>query len=119
MELVAADAKAFKQAIDAIVNLVDEGTFEITAKGMHLRAMDPSQIAMVDFLLPAEAFAKFTVPNEVASLGVNMVDLSKVLARARSDEKLSISLDEKASKFVLDFSGKSKRSFKMPLMDLS
>ncbi|MEW5956007.1 MAG: hypothetical protein AB1626_05745, partial [Candidatus Micrarchaeota archaeon] len=53
------------------------------------------------------------------SLGVNMVDLSKVLARARSDEKLSISLDEKASKFVLDFSGKSTRSFKMPLMDLS
>jgi len=48
-----------------------------------------------------------------------MVDFSKILARARSDEKLALSLDEKASKFVLDFSGKSKRSFKMPLIDIT
>ncbi|MGB9577226.1 MAG: proliferating cell nuclear antigen (pcna) [Candidatus Micrarchaeia archaeon] len=119
MEIVADDAKAFKQAIDAIVNLVDEGTFEVSGQGMHLRSMDPSQIAMVDFILPKDAFSKLEVPGEAASLSVNLVDLSKILARARSDEKLVISLDEKENKFVLEFIGKSKRYFRVPLMDLN
>ncbi|HII38943.1 TPA: proliferating cell nuclear antigen (pcna) [Candidatus Micrarchaeota archaeon] len=119
MELVAANAKEFKQAIEAIVNLVDEGTFEVSSKGLHLRAMDPSQIAMVDFLLPKEAFATFDATEEITSLGINIVDFSKILARARSDEKLSISLEEKANKFVLEFNGKSKRSFKIPLIEIS
>jgi len=49
---------------------------------------------------------------------LNLVDLSKVLARSRSDENLKISLDEKESRLSLEFTGKSKRHFKLPLLDL-
>lgn len=118
MEIVAEDARSFKQAIDAIVNLVDEGSFEISPEGVRLRTMDPSQIAMVDFHLPKDAFSKIEVAD-AAAFGVNLVDFSKILARARSDEKLTLSLDEKENKFVLEFMGKSKRHFRMPLIDLN
>lgn len=118
MELVIEDAKEFKQCIGAIVNLIDEGVFEVSKEGMRLRSMDASQIAMVDFALPKGAFSKVDSP-EKASIGLNLVDLTKILSRAREGEQLSMSLDEKESRLLLKFSGgQSKRSFKMPLLDV-
>ena len=117
MEFVVGDARFFKQCTDAISNLIDEGTFEATSKGLSLRSMDPSQIAMVDFTLPADAFEKFSVEDK-SSVGINLVDWGKVLARSRSGEKLSVSLEERESKCVLEFTGDSKRNFRMPLLDL-
>ena len=61
MKLVISDAKQFKQSIEAVVNLVDEGLFEVNENGLHLRAMDPSQIAMVDYLMPKAVFKEFEV----------------------------------------------------------
>ncbi|MFA4946532.1 MAG: proliferating cell nuclear antigen (pcna) [Candidatus Micrarchaeia archaeon] len=117
MELVLDDAKEFKQCIDAITNLIDEGVFEVSKDGLCLRSMDPSQIAMVDFTLPAEAFSKANV-TEKSSIGLNLADLNKILSRARAGEKLSLGLDEKESRLLLKFSGgQSKRSFKMPLLE--
>ena len=120
MELVLEDAKFFKSCVDAIVNLVDEGNFEVSSKGVHLRTMDPSQIAMVDFSLPSDAFKKFEVAEGSATLGVNLADLSKILARTRAAEKLTLILDERESnKLQLEFSGDNKRTFKLPLLDLA
>ncbi|MEM0475911.1 MAG: DNA polymerase sliding clamp, partial [Candidatus Norongarragalinales archaeon] len=116
MELVIDDAKYFKSCVDAIVNLVDEGTFEISADGVTLRTMDPSQIAMVDFSLPKEAFAKLDCDAK-RTVCVNLVDLNKILSRSRPQEKLSIKLDEKESRLILEFRGESKRHFKLPLLE--
>ncbi len=119
MELSIEDAKFFKQCVDAIVNLVDEGTFEAGSHGLRLRTMDPSQIALVDFSLPKEAFQKFEFEGS-ANLGVSLSDLSKVLGRARAGESLTLSLkQEESNKLFLEFKGESKRDFKMPLLDLS
>jgi proliferating cell nuclear antigen len=116
MELVIEDAKYFKSCVDAIVNLVDEGTFEISADGVTLRTMDPSQIAMIDFSLPKDAFTKIDVEGK-RTVCVNLVDLNKILSRSRPQDKLSIKLDEKESRLVLEFRGESKRHFKLPLLE--
>jgi proliferating cell nuclear antigen len=119
MELVLEDAKFFKSCMDAIVNLVDEGSFEVSKSGLHLRTMDPSQIAMVDFTMAGDAFKKLSVDGP-ATLGINLIDLSKILSRARPSEKLSLVLDEKeANKLSLEFLGANKRTFKLPLLDLA
>ncbi len=118
MKAVVEDARFFKSCMDAIVNLVDEGVFRISSSGMHLRTMDPSQIAMIDFSLPRDAFSSLEVDGE-AVVGLSLVDLSKILARTRAGEKLAVSLDEKASRLVLEFTGESKRSFRLPLLELS
>jgi len=80
--------------------------------------MDPSQIAMIDFTLPKSAFSKIDV-EEKANVGVNLADLSKILARTRAGEKLTVSVDEKDSKLLLEFSGHSRRHFKLPLLESS
>ncbi|MFH0922658.1 MAG: proliferating cell nuclear antigen (pcna) [Candidatus Micrarchaeota archaeon] len=118
MELVVDDALFFKKCIDAVSSLVDEGTFEVSSDGLKLRTMDPSQIAMVDFHMPKSAFSRIDVA-EKTHIGVNLVDLSKILARSKPEEKLSIRLEEKESRLVLEFSGHSKRHFRLPLLDSS
>ena len=42
-----ADAKILRDAFTAISTLVNKATFNITADGISLRAMDPSRVAMV------------------------------------------------------------------------
>ncbi len=119
MKLVIGDAKQFKQCIEAVVNLVDEGQFEINENGMHLRSMDPSQIAMIDFLLPKAAFNEFDVSDQ-STLSLNLVDFLKILARSRNDEQLHLTVEEKESKCVLEFiSPNGKRNIRLPLMDLN
>ncbi|MFH1257305.1 MAG: proliferating cell nuclear antigen (pcna) [Candidatus Micrarchaeota archaeon] len=119
MEFSFKDARFFKQCIDAVGNLIDEGSFEITKEGLHLRSLDPSQIAMVDFKLPkGHAFASFDI-DESRTLSLNLQDLSKVVARSKAGEKLSVIFDEKeGNRMQLDFGGDAKRAFKLPLLDL-
>jgi proliferating cell nuclear antigen len=115
MEFELDDAKSFKQCVDAIVNLVDEGSFQASKEGLRLRMMDPSQIALVDLELPKEAFSKYRA-DDSSFVGLDLVDFSKILSRSRHNEKLAVSLEE--NKLLLEFSGESKRSFKVPLLDL-
>ncbi|MFH1106355.1 MAG: proliferating cell nuclear antigen (pcna) [Candidatus Micrarchaeota archaeon] len=119
MEITFKDAKFFKQCVDAIANLVDEGSFEISSTGIHLRSLDPSQISMVDFQLPkGPSFSGFEVEG-VRNIALNLVDLSKILARSRPNEKLSVKLDdEERNKVLFEFTAESKRSFRLPLLDL-
>jgi proliferating cell nuclear antigen len=119
MEFSFKDAKFFKQCIDAVGSLIDEGSFEITKEGLHLRSLDPSQIAMVDFkLAKGHAFHSFDV-EEPRNLSINLLDLSKIISRSKGSEKVSIMFDEKeGNKLNIEFSGDAKRSFKLPLLDL-
>ncbi len=113
--MVIQEAPALKSAIDSIVCLVEEGQFELTKDGMNLKAMDPSQISMVSFSMPKEAFVEYNVPEEM-KLGVDIGQLSSVLARGKRGEKAELSTEE--GRLVVRFSGeKHKRTFKVPLIE--
>ncbi|MFA5106528.1 MAG: proliferating cell nuclear antigen (pcna) [Candidatus Micrarchaeia archaeon] len=111
------NAKDWKSAVDAIVNLIDEGQFEINQDGISLRAMDPSQIAMVSFTMPKKAFVQFEA-KATSKVGLNFTNLSKILARTRDGEQLGISAED--NKVALKFaSNGKKRTFKVPMIDLA
>lgn len=115
VEIEIDDAKYWRSCVDSIVNLIDEGNFEIDANGISLRAMDPSQIAMVCFSIPKTAFSKYKVAGPTR-IGVNFDSMSKILSRSRGQEKLRMGVEE--NKLVLEFIGEGKRSFKLPLLEL-
>ncbi len=115
MKLVIQDAPALKSAIDSIVCLVEEGQFEVKADGLHLKAMDPSQISMVSFTMPKEAFVEYSLPEEM-KIGVDISQLSNVLSRGKKGEKAELSIEE--GRLVVKFFGeKHKRTFKVPLIE--
>jgi proliferating cell nuclear antigen PCNA len=110
------NAREFKSAIEALSNLIDEGSFSIKKEGLGLHALDPSQIAMVVFTMPSKAFAEYQIES-AQNIGLNLDNLNKILSRGTS-EKLSI-YDED-NRVVIQFSeGKSKKVFKVPLIDIS
>ncbi|MFH0885242.1 MAG: proliferating cell nuclear antigen (pcna) [Candidatus Micrarchaeota archaeon] len=115
MRLVVQDAPALKSAVDSIVCLVEEGQFEVKADGLHLKAMDPSQISMISFTMPKEAFIEYSAPEEM-KIGTDIGQLSNVLARGKKGEKAELSVEE--GRLVVRFFGdKHKRTFKVPLIE--
>ncbi len=115
MKLVVQDAPALKSAIDSIVCLVEEGQFELGKNGLNLKAMDPSQISMVSFRMPKEAFVEYNVPEEM-KLGVDISQLANVLSRGKKGERAELSIEE--GRLVVRFTGeKHKRTFKVPLIE--
>ncbi|MDE1869621.1 MAG: proliferating cell nuclear antigen (pcna) [Candidatus Micrarchaeota archaeon] len=110
------NAKYWRDCVEAIVNLVDEGSFNISAEGITLKAMDPSGISMVSFFIPSKAFGKFNV-EKGASVGLNLDNLNKVLSRTRDNEALTIKENE--GKLSLEFVGQgSRRRYKLPMIDV-
>lgn len=107
------DTKAWKSSIDAIAALIDEGTLQIGKNGLKLRAMDPSQIALVDFELPASSFEKYEVEKEI-DIGVDFSELSKITKRARAEDKIELSLDNRLN---MNFIGETKRRFNIGIIE--
>jgi len=109
------EAPALKAAIDAVVCLVEEGQFEVKQDGLYLKAMDPSQIAMVSFSMPKEAFLEYSVPEET-KIGVDINQLANVLSRGKRGEKAELTTEE--GRLVVKFFGeKHRRTFKVPLIE--
>ena len=117
-EIILDDAKLWKKSLDAIVNLVKEGMFEFDNDGIRLIAMDPSQISMLVFNLPASAFSKYEVP-EKAKLGINIEEFSKIMGRMRLKEKMVLKHDGSNKLDVTFIAEKNRRSFKVPIIDVT
>ncbi|MBN2517497.1 MAG: proliferating cell nuclear antigen (pcna) [Candidatus Altiarchaeota archaeon] len=114
LKLTISDANAWKRSVDAIAALIDEGTFEFEEKGMALKAMDPSQIAMVDFEMPKGAFKDYS-SSAKQSMGIDFSELSRVMRRARAEDVIKMEL--KGNKLDVHFDGKTSRKFVLPLID--
>jgi len=114
-ELGVDDVKFLRGCMDAIVNLVEEGTLEIGENAISVKAMDPSQIAMVAFSAPKDAFSGYKVSG-TSKVGVNFADLGKILGRGRAKDKLTMKQQE--NKLLLEFTGAgAKRHFSLPLLE--
>ncbi len=110
------DAKYWKNCVDSIVSLVDEGSFVLTKEGITLKAMDPSGISMVSFSIPNKAFSKYDVDKQT-SIGLNLDNLSKILSSARSGEQLL--MKDASNKLSMEFIGEhSRRRYKLPMIDV-
>lgn len=116
MKIIMEEAPALKDAIEAVVNLVEEGVFEMGEEGMSLKAMDPSQISMISFNMPKGMFSDYTL-GDSRRIGIDISKLSKVLSRGNSGESVEMLVDE--GRLHITFRGKKrKRVFKLPLLDL-
>lgn len=110
------DTKSWRNSIGAIAALIDEGTFQIDESGIKLRAMDPSQIALVDFILPGKGFEKFEVQKPV-SIGVDLIELSKITNRSKPEDKIELSFD--GSRLKMIFRGDTTRTFSLSVIEAS
>lgn len=111
------DAKTWQTLISAISAFVDEANFEISTKGITLRAMDPSRIAMVDFELPKSAFSHFECDEE-SQIGINLDEMEKIVRRAGSGNSLELGVDREKNQLQITLEGRTRRSFSIALIEL-
>ncbi|MFA5931288.1 MAG: hypothetical protein WC821_03170 [archaeon] len=105
----------FRSAVDSISSFIPEGNFRFTDKGIFFKAVDPSQVVLVDYFVDKKCFDKYLVePNFV---GVDVIELNKILQRALPDDKLV--LDVSDAELKIRFESDLKRNFRLPLIDVS
>jgi len=118
LKLVLEKAQDFQKSIDAIAVLIDEAEFVIDENGLALKATDPSQISMVDFVLEKSAFKEFDV-SQKTKIGLDLDYARQVVSRAKPDDELTLELDQSKSRLNIMFKGTSTRKFNLPLIDIS
>ena len=109
------DPKLFSNLINIISELVTEVRLKITKEGMSLVALDPANVAMVHFSMPAELFSKFEVEKDEV-LGVNLDNLNAVLRRCGMGSSLTLAREENTLK--LSIHDKIKRDFTLALISI-
>jgi len=108
------EAKEFQHAIKAISNFISEGNFRFNDFGLSFRALDQSQVVLVDFSMKKELFEKFDL--EPTLIGLDLQELNKVCRRMQPNDSLELKLND--SMLLLRIKNETEREFSLPLLDL-
>jgi len=107
--------RIFSDIIGIISELVNEVKIRVNkTEGMSIVAIDPANVAMVIFKLPASSFSQLEVEDE--SLGVSLESFKAVLKRCSFGSSLLMKTEENILKLEID--DKIKREFNLALIDL-
>jgi len=107
--------RIFSDIIGIISELVAEVKIKVNkTEGMSIAAIDPANVAMVSFRLPASAFSQLEVEDE--AIGVNLESLKAVLKRCSFGSSLLMKTEDNFLK--LEINDKTKREFTLALIDL-
>jgi proliferating cell nuclear antigen len=88
-----------KGIIDVTSPLVNEVKFNITQKGISLRAVDPAHVAMVDLQINDKAFEEYKA-NDM-ELGIDMDKLGSIMRLASSGDTVTLEYDEESNKLIV------------------
>ena len=99
--MVSAKVKSdvLKGIIDVTSPLVNEVKFNVTAKGISLRAVDPAHVAMVDLEVDSKAFEEFKADN--MELGIDVDKLSGIMRLSSSEDMVSLDYDEESNRLIV------------------
>lgn len=115
-KLVMKNPKLWKTCVSAASALVQEAAFVVSPKGLKMKAMDPSHIALIDIDLPAGAFEGFEVEKPTI-IGVSLAEMNRIVSRAKPDDELTIEFDE-TNRLTLTLGGPPERHFSTPVIDV-
>lgn len=113
IKLQLSDPQVFSEAIGAVSKLVDEVTIKITPTHLEIVAMDPANVAMVVLKMESRAFLEY---RGEGSFAIKLASLKQVLARKEKEGFASLTVENNQLKVVL--SGKTKKEFTLPLIEL-
>ena len=105
---------SFSKVIEIISELVTEVRIKVNESGMSITAMDPANVAMVNFKIPKSAFSQFESGEEV--LGVNLDNLKQILKRCSSSS--SLSMEKKDNLLSIQIQDRIKRNFTLNLIEI-
>jgi len=106
--------KILSDIITIISELVTEVRIKVNAEGLSIIAIDPANVALVSFKLPASSFSSFEASEEI--LGVSLDSLKNVLRRCSPGSSLILQTEDNTLK--IEIHDKIKRVFKLALINI-
>jgi proliferating cell nuclear antigen len=92
-------SEVLKGIIDVISPLVNEVKFNISPKGISLRAVDPAHVAMVDLQIKNKAFEEYKADE--MELGIDMDKLGGIMRLSSAGDIVSLEYDEEANRLIV------------------
>ena len=117
MKLVLAEPRLLKESVNVISDLVNEVTLKVDQDKIEIIAIDPANVAMIDFKLLSSAFVEYTV-EKPHDLAINFDHLKSVLKRAKPTDTVTLNLDEDKNRLNISLRGTSARQFNIPLINI-
>lgn len=102
-------ARDYTVILKTVAELVDETSIQVDSEGVHIKALDPSRIAMLMVNIPPEAFHEFKV-DESISVGLVVSNLTKILRNLRTSDKMVVAANEEYIEIIIE--GTSPRRYK-------
>jgi proliferating cell nuclear antigen len=106
--------KLLSDAISVISELVTEVKIKVGKEGMSIIAVDPANVALVSFMLPAAAFSALEADNE--TIGISLENFKSVLRRSNSGSSVIMQTDENGLR--VEIHDKIKRIFNIALINI-
>jgi len=109
-----------KKTLEAIKDLINEGTWDCSASGISLQAMDNSHVSLVALNLKSDGFDRFRCDRNL-SMGMNLGSMAKILKCSENNDVVTIKAQDDADTvtFVFESANQEKVSdFEMKLMNL-
>ena len=115
MKLKLDNPKIFSEIIGIISEMVLEVRIKVDNEGLSISAIDPANVAMILFKLPADAFSELEVEKEEI-LGVSLDNLKAVLRRVKAGSVLVMEKEENMLKIIIQ--DKIRKEFSLALIDV-
>lgn len=115
MQLKLDNPKILADIVSIISELVTEVKLKITKEGLSVTAIDPANVAMIYFKIPADLFSQFELQNDEI-LGINLENLKAVLRRCQMGSSLTLSKQDNT--LQMGIQDKIRRDFTLSLIDL-
>ena len=106
------ESEKLKEMIEAVSSIVDEGKLNLSSDGISIRAVDPSNVAMVSLNLSSSAFEEFNASD--GELGIDLKRFGDIVDMAQKAEMVELELDEELHKLIIRMSG---LTYKIALLD--
>ena len=115
MKLKLDNPKIFSEIVGIISEMVLEVRIKVNNEGLSISAIDPANVAMILFKLPADAFSELEVEKEEI-LGVSLDNLKAVLRRVKAGSVLVMEKEENMLKIIIQ--DKIRKEFSLALIDV-
>ncbi len=116
MDVVLDHVSTLRDSLQAITELIDEGILKFGIGGLEFVSADRAVVAVAAFSMSKDLFKKYTVSEEVA-VGLNLGEFLNVLKRIKPSE--SVAFEVNNGQFVMTSVGKYKRTFTLPILNIS